>query len=193
MRKIVSLGVLLLGMLMLAACNINTGDIAGAVPTSSDSSTDPSAVQQFLPNIPGYIVSDANSIIDALTAAGAGASLISGNPVAAALIAQIDGMIACYQRVGAVGARIYTQADIGQILEGQVPVVGALAMVNQNRVVDNFLPCALGGLSENFSAQAAVDPCSGSGSFVVNNETILYLYAATQPELCTLFDQYVPG
>jgi len=190
-NKVLRFFTLFVGVIIMSACSLNVGDIAGAVPTTDDTSSDPSAVQQFLPTIPGYTATDADSIVDAISAVGGSASLITGNPVTAALIAQIDGMIQCYQQVGAVGAKIYTQADIGQILEGQLPTVGALAMINQNRVANNFLPCALGGMSQ-FSAQA-VQPCSSSGQFVVNNETILYVYGATTQALCDQFNAYIPG
>lgn len=193
-RKPLHFLALLLGVTLLAACSLNTGTIVDAVPTTGDTASDASAVQQYLPNIPGYTAVDADSIVDAITAVGGGASLVTGNLVTAALVAQIDSMIQCYQNVGAVGAKVYTQVDIGQLVQGQIPTVGALAMVNQNRIVNNFIPCALGGLGDSMSAQAeAVQPCTGSGSFVVNNETILYLYAATQPELCSQFEAYIPG
>ncbi len=193
MRKSVTILVLLVAAVLISACSLPTtgGSGGGIVPTTGDTSSDPSAVQQFLPNIPGYVATDADSIVDAVTAVGGGASLITGNPVTAALITQIDSMIQCYQNVGAVGARVYTQADISSVLQGQVPVVGALALVNQNRVVNNFLQCALSGV-QAFSAQAAEQqPCSGSGQFVVNNETILYVYAATDQALCTQFQGYM--
>lgn len=193
MRKIAQLTALILGVMLLAACSLNAGDVAGnIVPTSDDTSSDASAVQQFVPTIPGYTATDASSIAQAVSAVGGSASLLTGNPLTAALIAQIDGMIQCYERVGAVTARIYTEQDISQVLQGEIPTVGALALVNQNRVVNNFLPCAVGAIGENFSAQA-VNPCSGSGQFVANNETILYIYAATQPELCSAFDAALPN
>jgi hypothetical protein len=191
-RKLLSISVVILGALLLAACSLNPGDLGAAVPTTGNTASDPSAVQQFLPNLPGYTRTSASSIAQAVTAVGGSASLITGNPVTAALIAQIDGMIQCYERVGAVSAQIYTESDLGQVLQGEIPTVGALALVNQSRVVNNFLPCALGAMGESFSAQA-VEPCSGSGQFVANNETILYLYAATNPELCAAFQSALPG
>lgn len=194
-RKTVKQLALVLGLLILASCSVlGTPGTGGLVPTTGDTASDPSAVQRFLPNIPGYNVTDADSLVDAITAVTGGASLLTGNPVTAAMVAQIDGMIQCYQNVGAVGARIYTQANIGQLLEGQVPAVGALAMINQDRLVNNFLPCALGSAGDSFRAQgAAVEPCSGSGSFVAEGETIHYLYAATQPDLCAQFQAHIPS
>jgi hypothetical protein len=174
-----------------AACS-RLGVPGGAVvPTTGNTSSDPSAAQQFVPELPGYLSTNASNISTAISTITGGASALSGNLVGTALIAQIDGMIACYQNVGAVAAKVYAQADIATIAQGQVPTVGALAVVNQDRLVNNFLPCALGSGPNTLGAQAA-QPCSGSGSFVVNNETLWYLYAATNQDLCTAIVQHLP-
>ena len=131
---------------IVLACtfSLNTG------PTG-DTANQTTSAQSFLPDIAGYTRTDTNNITDAITAVGGGASLISGNPALAAGIAKIDDMIQCYQNVGAVAANVYTEDDISQVLQGQIPSVGALAVVNEDRVGRNFLNCALGG-SERFSA-----------------------------------------
>ncbi len=183
---------LMVAVLMVAACS-RLGVPGGAiVPTTGNTASDISAAQQFVPDLPGYISTNASSISTAISTVGGGASILTGNPVGAALIAQIDGMISCYQQVGAVAAKVYAQADIASLVQGQIPMVGALAVVNQDRLVNNFLPCALGSGNNSFSAQAAQQPCSSSGSFVVNNETLWYLYAATSQELCTVIAQHLP-
>jgi len=176
---------LLLAVLMLAACSMTT------TSTTPDTANDPAAAQRFLPNLPGYTATEAHSITDALTAVGVGGSLITGNVPLAAVVSRLDTMMQCYQNVGAVAARVYTQVDIGSVLQGQVPKVGALAVINQDRLERNFLSCALG---TGLSAQAdQVQPCGGSGTFLAsNNERIHYVYGATSPELCTLFQQSFP-
>lgn len=187
---------LLAALVFAAACSqIGTGGNI-AVPTTGDTSSDASAAQRLLPNIQGFTTIEASNIVDAISAVGGGASVLTGNPVAAAMVAQIQGMMDCYGSVGAVAARVYIQADIGSVMQGQVPLVGAMAVVNQDRVVNNFLPCALGANNSGFSARSAVQqpqPCGGSGSTTVNNETILYLYAATDQALCGVFQSVFPG
>ena len=182
MKRLMGLMVVFLFMLG-CTFTLSTG------PTG-DTSSQTTSAQSFLPDIAGYTRTDANSITSAITSLGGGASLISGNPALAAGIAKIDDMIQCYQNVGAVSANIYTEDNIGQVLQGQVPSVGALAVVNQDRLGRNFLSCALSG-SQAFSAQSAtIEPCFGSGSFVKDNETISFLYAATAPGLCQAFDTF---
>lgn len=179
-------------LIILSGCEA-LGSLSGAVPTTGDTAADPSAAQRFLPNLSnyGYIATDATSISSAIASVGGSASLITGDPVTAALINQIDAMIQCYGRVGAVAARIYTENNIGSVLQGQVPRLGVLAVVNQDRVVNNFLQCAL--RQNGISAQAAVEPCGGTGQFSRDGETLHYLYAATSPELCTLFVAAMPA
>lgn len=157
------------------------------VPGSGNTSSDPAAAQSFVPeNIPGYNSSDALSVSDALSKAGISASLLSGNASVAGVIAKLDGMIQCYKNVGAVAARVYTEQNLAS---GGIPKIGALAVINTTRIQNNFVQCAL-SLGGN-SAQAAneIQPCGSSGEKVVNNEKLQYVFAATTPELCTIFQQ----
>lgn len=180
----------------LAACNLNetVGNIA---PTTGDTAADPSAAQQFLPAVPGYNALDADSLVDALALVAGGGSLATGNLAGVGLVTQIDGMIQCYQNVGAAAARVYVPVDAvsvaGQVTQGQLPSVGVVAIINQDRLVNNFLSCALGGGAGAFSAQAAEpQPCASSGTFISNGQTLHYLYAATTPDLCAAFDASLP-
>ncbi|MFN8379173.1 MAG: hypothetical protein U0452_10930 [Anaerolineae bacterium] len=195
-RMSVLLATLLMMVLALAACNLGES-VAGIVPTTGDTAADASAAQQFLPNVPGYNATDADSIVDALSTVAGGGSLLTGNLAAAGLVTQIDGMIQCYQNVGAAAARIYlpqNAVDVaGQLAAGSIPSVGVVAIINQDRLVNNFLSCALGGALQAFSAQAAQpQPCAASGTFTADGQTLHYLYAATTPDLCSAFDASLP-
>lgn len=163
--------------MVLAGCRI--------VPGTGDSSSDASAAQNFVPpTIPGYNSTDATSVSDALSKIGAAGSLLTGNVALAGAIAKLDGMIACYRTVGAIAARVYTEQNI--TTTSGIPKLGALAVVNTTRIQHNLLQCVL---NTGVSAQAAdeIQPCGGSGSKVVNNETLEYVFAATTPELCSIF------
>jgi hypothetical protein len=178
MRKI-GLIAFLIGVLLLAACQV--------VPATGDSSTDPEAVQQFLPTIPGYTATEATNITEALSQAGVGASLIGGNLPLAGMIAKLDNMIQCYRDVGAISARVYTETNPSSA----IPQVGALAVINETRLGRNLVACALNTASNGgIQAQSATSqPCGGSGSIEVNGEKISYVYGATVQELCVAFQQ----
>ena len=184
MRKLIALTLL---MLVLGAC----GELQlNVVPTTGDTASDAASAQNQMPNFSnyGYSTIDASSVTDAITALGGSASLISGNPALAAAIVKIDDMIACYESVGAVSANVYAQADIAQVLEGQLPRAGALAIINRDRLAANLLPCALNtGQSGMRAMSATIEPCAGAGTFVRQGATFDYVYAATDPQLCNLF------
>lgn len=173
--------VLLMTILLavLVGCQMGIG-------TTGDTANDPEAAQQFVPpNIAGYNSTDATSVTDALTKAGAAGSLLTGNLPMAGAIAKLDTMIACYKNVGAVAARVYTDVNIAS--NPTEPKVGVLAVINTTRIQNNLVSCVLN--TNPFSAQSAgaIEPCGGSGDKVVNGETLNYVYAATTPELCATF------
>ncbi|MBZ0276863.1 MAG: hypothetical protein K8I60_12000 [Anaerolineae bacterium] len=178
MRKI-GLVTILLGIIFLAACQV--------VPATGDTANDAAAAQQFLPTIPGYTSTEATNVTEALSQAGAGASLLTGNVPLAGLIAKLDNMMQCYQNVGAVSARVYTEVNPPTV---GIPRVGALAVINETRLGRNLLQCALNTATQGIQAQSVeLQPCGGSGSIEVNGEKISYVFGATTPDLCAAFQQ----
>lgn len=182
MKKTLLLSVSLALLLVIVGCGPSGG-----------SSDDSNAAQSFLPTISGYSQTNADSITDAITTAGGGAAILTGNAVAAAAVAQIDSMVQCYQNVGAVAANVYTQANLANIIQGEMPRVGAVAVVNQDRLANNLLNCALGGQSQMRMQSAAIEPCAGSGNFTSDGQTLHYLYAGTDPEFCSTVQQHFAG
>lgn len=173
--------VLIAGALALAACSLTTNP--------NQTSTDPAAAQSFFPQIAGYDATTTDSIRTAITTTLGSAGLLTGNLVQAALVAKVDDMIRCYQQVGAADARIYTQRI--NITEPTVPIAGVLAIINQDRIRENFLGCALRNPLTGFGAQAAEpEPCYGYGTFAFNEDRISYLFAATDQPLCDRFAQH---
>lgn len=164
-------------VLLLAAC----GAVAPGTPPTPV--TDSQSAGAFLPTLSGYTVTGASSISDALAAAaGEGAEQL-GNPVVEQAVTRVDNFIQCYQDVGAVAANIYTQVDVDQILAGDVPSAGAVAVVNQDRVRENLLACITG--SGDFAAQSAPTLCQGSGSFESGGDMFTYVYAGTDDGFCS--------
>lgn len=183
----VSIGALLL-LIGLTGCRL--APAIDVVPTTGDTAADPASAQNLLPDLTsfGYSSTSASSIQDAITATGGGAAVINGNPALSAAIAKIDEMINCYEATGSVAARIYTDANIGNLLAGELPRVGAVAVINRDRVARNLLACALNTNQGGFRAQSAeIEPCGGAGSVQRDGETLDFVYAATDPQLCQLF------
>jgi len=156
------------------------------VPGTGDKNTDAAAAQSFVPpNIAGYNSTDAGNITDALTKVGAAGSLLTGNILSAGAIAKLDNMIACYQSVGAVAARVYVDQNIAA--NPNAPKVGVLAVVNTTRIQRNLFSCVLNTGGPSAQAANEIQPCAGNGEKIVNGETLDYVYAATTPELCATF------
>lgn len=179
-RKII---LLLLMIFALAACD--TSD-------TGDRDTDTEAAQSFFPTIAGYSSQETDNVQDAVVTALGGASLLSGNVAQAALVDRLDTLLDCYRERGALDARIYLE-NITNLTEARVPVAGVLAVINQDRIRDNFASCITRppGL---FSAQSATpEPCTGTGQFTAEGDTILYVYAASDTPLCQRFQAYFDG
>ena len=168
----------ILGALALAGCSFETEGEA----------TDPEAAQSFFPALANYNQQETNDLQDAITTALGGAGLLTGNVVQAGLVERIDTLIDCYRDTGALDVRIYVER-IDSLAEVRVPIGGALAVVNEDRIRDNFLGCITQNPANNlFGAQSAQpEPCFGSGSFVFAGDTISYIYGATDVPLCNLF------
>lgn len=185
MRRMVN--VMLLGALALlaAACQV--------VPGTGDQASDVESAQNFVPaSIPGYSVVDAANIAEALSRVGVSGSVLTGNLPFAGAIAKLDDMIRCYQGVGAVAARVYTESDIVNTITTGIPKIGVVAVVNTTRVQRNLLQCTV---NTGFGAQSvdAIQPCGSAGSFTINGENLQYVFAATTPELCQVFQSRFGG
>lgn len=174
-------------MFTLSACTMGaTGDTAN----------DSTAAQSFLPTVSGYTSTPATNVTQALNTVAGGASLLTGNPAVAAAVARMDMVTTCYNSVGAVAANVYTPTDLASaaLSPREVAAIGVVAVINQDRLRENFFQCVVQGNDQGFSAQSVeVELCTGQGSATVEGETISYLYVATTPALCSAFAAQLPS
>lgn len=174
MRKFL---MLLIVILPLVACQ----------PTGN-TSQDQQAAQSFFPNFENYAVEGLQSAQDAvlggLTAAGIG----TGNLPFSAVMYKLDDFVDCYRETGVFDARLYIERIL-TVDELRLPIAGVLVVLNQNRAVENFLPCISRPPSDIARVMTA-EPCTGSGSFQSGGDTISYLYAATDQPLCDLWQNH---
>lgn len=176
MRTIRLLVTLALLAVLAAACG-DTGDRAG----------DEVSAQSLMPNIVGYRVTETDSIIDAVTAAGAGGALASGNVPLAVTIERAENILGCLQERGAVGAQVYIEENPADV----IPQTGAVIIVNQTRLNRNLLDCIATGSTEGFRSQAVtIEPCADSGSFRYQENDFSYIYVGVGDQLCGFFQQH---
>lgn len=166
---------LLTMMLTIAACQ-DTGNTAG----------DAQSAQRLLPNIEAYTATDVDTAVDGAFTAVGGAALAGGQVEITAAVAKAEQVIQCFQDRGAVAARFYSEKTPTDV----VPKVGAVLVINQTRITQEFFNCALGGQEETFGAQAVVEPCADSGSFTYEGDNISYVYVGSQPAVCSIFEQH---
>lgn len=145
-----------------------------ALSGTQDRADDAAAAQQFLyHDVPGYAEMDTLDALFAIDQFLAAANLLSGNFVMAGLIERIGTLGQCYERAGALAARTYTHLSAGKF--------GLLIVLNQDRVIGNFLSCVTRGPA---IAQAS-SHCLRSGTFQARDDRYFYLYAGTHADFCT--------
>jgi len=179
--------------MLLAAC----GAVGSGVTTPPTEVVDAQSAGAFMPTLTGYTVTGASSLSDAISAAAQTGVEELGNPVLERTVSSVDRFVSCYEQVGAVAANIYTQVNLGSIVEGGdiVPQVGAVAIVNQDRIRENLISCVTSGVTaqdEGFSAQA-VQICQSSGSFSSGGDTFTYIYISNAGEFCSAVENHFSG
>jgi len=163
----------LLLMALLAACS-DTGNVAN----------DAKSAQRLLPNLAAYSASDVDTTLDGAFAAVGGAALVGGQIGITAIIAKAEQILQCFQDRGALAARFYQHEDTTLMQ----PKIGAVLVVNQSRVNQEMINCALGGQETNNSAQNfSIEPCSKASTLAYQDDTISYVYVASHPDVCAVF------
>lgn len=169
--RVAALSTLLL--LLIAACG-DTGNEAD----------DANSAQRLLPNLANYTASDIDATVDGAFAAVGGAALMGGQFGLTAVIAKAEQILQCFQDRGALAARYYQQRDTSLT----APKVGASLVINQSRVNQELVNCALGGQEDDASAQTfSIEPCASAGTFAYAGDTISYVYVGSHPDVCAVF------
>ena len=158
---------------MLSACG-ETGNIAN----------DATSAQRLLPNLSAYTASDVDTTIDGAFAAVGGAAMLGGQIGVTAAIAKLEQILQCFEDRGAIAARFY-QGDSSDLL---APRVGAALVINQSRINQELINCALGGQESNASAQiVSIEPCAEAGSLTYSGDAISYFYVGSHGDVCDVF------
>ena len=173
MRLLRGVALLILLLPLLSACG-DTGNEAN----------DANSAQRLLPNLAGYSASDIDATIDGAFAALGGAALVGGQFGLTAVIAKAEQILQCFQDRGALAARFYQHSDTTLT----APKVGASLVINQSRINQELINCALGGQEDNASAQSfSIEPCASAGTLTYAGDTISYVYVGSHPDVCAVF------
>ena len=173
MKLLHLLAIMSLVLPLLAACS-DTGNVAN----------DANSAQRLLPNLAAYSATDVDTTVDGAFAAVGGATLISGQIGIAAALAKAEQILQCFQDRGALAAKFYRQSDSTIT----APKIGGAMVINQSRISQEMINCALGGQEDTASAQTfSIEPCASAGTFEYEGDNISYVYVGSHPDVCAVF------
>ena len=166
------IGVIVLTLLVMAA--------------ACDSTNTPGRAADLMPNVPNTRVIEGMTITEYLASLAEGPSLLAANPVLAAAIEATQGAIDCYQKIGAVAARVYS--DLSFPLSS-----GLVAIVDRNAItdLDNLRTCFGGG--QQFGAQAALEICTHTYTLKKEDNEFYIAYIGTTKDMCRAFCSGLEG
>ena len=158
--------------------------LSSACSDTGNSANDALSAQRMLPNLAAYTATNVDTTMDGAFAAVGGAALVGGQVGITAAIAKVEQVLQCFQDRGAIAARFYSQTQP----EGNIPHIGAALVINQSRINQEMINCALGGQEEAISAQAIdIEPCASAGTFEFEGDRISYVYVGSHPDVCALY------
>ena len=158
--------------------------LISACSDTGNAANDAKSAQRLLPNLASYAASDVDTTIDGAFAAVGGAALMGGQIGITAAIAKAEQILQCFQDRGAIAARFYQESE-STLTE---PKIGAALVINQSRINQELINCALGGQEDSASAQTfAIEPCASAGTLTYEGDAISYVYVGSHPDVCAIF------
>lgn len=165
---------LVLIMLILGTACSDTGNTAN----------DALSAQRLLPNLAAYTATDVDTTMDGAFAALGGAALVGGQVGLTAAVAKVEQVLQCFQDRGALAAKFYSETQS----DGQLPKLGAVLVINQSRINQEMINCALGGQEDSMSSQAInIEPCASAGTLEYQGDRISYVYVGSHSDVCALY------
>ena len=139
----------------------------------------------LLPSLPGYIVVEGETLTSFIGKLSGGAALLAGQPELAAAIMAVDGIVGCYQQVGAARARVYSNQT--------APLTaGAVAVADRNTLADpgNFFRCVAPNL---LAQETKIQPCQAAYTLKRDGNEFYIIYAGTTLDMCRTFCSRLEG
>jgi hypothetical protein len=178
MRQILLIVCVIVIVATLSGCDL--------LPGSGGSTAQPPALT-MLPNLPGYTVIEGQTLTGYIGKLSGGAALLTGQPELAATLTAVDAIIGCYQQVGAVRARVYSN-------QASPLSSGAVAIADQKALLDpaNLFRCIAPSLRPEAQA-IKIEPCKASYTLTRDGNEFYILYAGTTQDICQAFCKNLEG
>ena len=160
--------------------------IAAAALTACQ--TKQGSAKDLLPNVPNTTVVEGETITQFLAKVADGAALAAANPQLIPLIQRVEASLTCYQGLGAVALRTYTDKTF--------PLsAGIVAIIDRNALTDpaNFGNCVLGSAQKTEASVPTIDPCVKTYTLKKDDNEFYIAYIANTQEMCTAFCSRLEG
>jgi hypothetical protein len=145
--------------------------------------------EELLPDLQGYNTVEGETLIDYISKLSGGAALLAGQPELAVAIAAVDQVVGCYQEVGAVKARAYSNQE--------APLsAGIVALGDRNELLDpkNLFKCVAPAIPDGGQPDMPpIEMCSASYTLVRDDNEFYIIYAGTTEEICVTFCAALEG
>jgi hypothetical protein len=152
--------------------------------------TQKGSAQDMLPAVPNTTVVEGQTITQFLAKVADGASLATANPQLIPVIQRVEASLTCYQDLGAVALRTYTDKTF-PLSAGIVAIIDRKALTNPA----NFANCVMGsaqGVAPGPS-QPAIQPCTKSYTLKKDDNEFYIAYIATTQDMCQAFCSKLEG
>ncbi len=156
------------------------------LPGSTGPTAQPPAVT-MLPKLSGYNEVEGQTLTNYIGKLSGGTLLLTGHPELAATLTAVDAIVGCYQQVGAVRARLYSN-------QASPLSAGTVAIADRKALLDpaNLFKC----VAPNVGLQAQsvkIQPCSANYTLSLDGDEFYILYAGTTLEICQAFCTNLEG
>jgi hypothetical protein len=145
------------------------------------------SAKDMLPDVPNSSVVEGETITQFLAKAADGAALAAANPELIPLIQRVEASLTCYQGLGAVALRTYTDKTF-PLSAGVVAIIDRNALTNPT----NFANCVM-GRAQAKAAGVTIDPCVKTYTLKKDDNEFYIAYIATTKEMCTAFCSKLEG
>jgi hypothetical protein len=151
--------------------------------------TQQGSAQTMLPNVPNTTVVEGQTITQFLAKVADGAALAAANPELIPLVQRVEASLTCYQDLGAVALRTYTDKDFA-LSAGIVAIIDRKAVTNPA----NFANCVLGSAqAPDASSAQTINPCVKTYTLKKDDNEFYIAYVATTQQMCQAFCSRLEG
>lgn len=152
-------------------------------------SPDEPPAARLLPDLAEYRQVEGQTITGYIGALSEGAALLAGQPQLAITVGALDSVIGCYQEIGGVRARVYSQKE--RPLEAGFVAVADETILNDP---DNLFRCVTpAALSLEGTGEGGLEPCVAAYSVTLEDRTFHIIYAASAYQVCRDFCSNLEG